>query len=151
MPAAIPAELKEKVKLVAIQVGVREAARAFQLKEGTVQYWSANEGWLAQKADAERVKEEILEVRGLQPLSTKSPSEVLQEYSGESKLQMAHGLAKTSKAWTDKDDDYRLKNTQALANLATTHAKLFPEANTAQSLVNVNILAQSCDVQVPNA
>src|SRR6187402_470179 len=36
MPQAIPEVDKEKVKFVALQVGVREAARAFDIPEGTV-------------------------------------------------------------------------------------------------------------------
>ena len=42
----------EKVKMVALQIGVREAARQFNLPEPTVQAWSRREGWFAQAVEA---------------------------------------------------------------------------------------------------
>lgn len=143
MPKALPVD-HEKVKMVALQIGVREAARRFGLSEDMVRQWSKREKWFAQKAQVEEIVNGYVSdtVGEKSPAVTKSASDILQEYQGESKLQMAHGLQKTAKAWNEKDDDYRLKTTQALANLASTHAKLFPEGQSRQSLVNVNILNQ---------
>jgi hypothetical protein len=138
MPKALPVD-HEKIKMVALQIGVREAARRFGLKEATVQAWSDREGWFALKAEVEAIIAEHVEEMGMQPVATKTPSEAISEYRGETKLALAHALALTAKDLEQEKPDKRIKNTQALLNTTSAWAKLHQESeNTTHTAFQLN-------------
>lgn len=90
MPAApAPEELKERVKVVALQIGVREAARQFGLDEERVLKWSARGKWFETKA---LVAEAVGNYQVKQQVSSavlKTPSEILATLGNKSKLRAA--------------------------------------------------------------
>jgi len=144
MPQAIPVELKEKVKMVAMQVGVREAARQFEISEDTVMAWSRREGWLTQKADAQSVKGEIIESRGLHALARKTPSDVLKSFGERSKLRAARVGDRTLAAIAKKKDDNLVKASGSYLNTVNALAKVHgwgSESDGTSPLVSVNILS----------
>lgn len=139
MPAEIPAELKEKVKMLAFQIGVREAARQCEVPESTVQYWSWNEDWMKEKAELEQTKALALERKGLQPLSTINPVEVLGKIGGETKLVLAKAVKKTAKQLNREKGVGLIRNAQALKSTVDAGSKLHQWEAQHQVLTQVNV------------
>lgn len=142
MPAALPVD-REKVKMVALQVGVREAARQFELNEDTVMAWSRREAWFAQKEQTQQVVEKHIADRGMQAVARKTPSEVMLQYKGKTKLAQAKTVYKTAHHFSRLAPEVLAKKTQDVKNNVDSASKLWPEVGPDQrTLVNVNILAQ---------
>src|SRR4030095_1139555 len=97
MPAAISEEIHEKAKVVAIQVGYREAARQLGISEATVLSWARREGWSEQIQVAENAVVMQNNSRGMQSAASKSTSEVLLSLGPKSKLmagKVGHSMLK---------------------------------------------------------
>lgn len=144
MPAALPEEVKTKVKLVALQLGIREAARQFEIPEATVQAWSAREGWMKQKAEIQQVTERSIEKRGLQPVSTIDPSHVLLKLGNKSKLRAAklgdRTLQVIQRKALDTDGEALIPLAPVLKTTVDTLDKVHSwSSNSTQSLTQVNI------------
>ena len=136
MPQALEID-RDKVKMVAIQVGVREAARAFDLPEATVQAWSRRDGWMKEVAETQAFIQERVPVH---PLSTKSPSEVIKRYGERSKLRLSKTVDKTALHLSKQTPPELLCNTQALVNTVNAASKLHNwQTPTNQALVNINL------------
>ena len=69
MPAPLETD-REQVRIVAVQIGVREAARQFGLSEETVKSWSKREGWLR---DAQEKQEIVEQARACLLYTSPSP------------------------------------------------------------------------------
>jgi hypothetical protein len=137
--SGMPKELeidKETIKVVAIQVGFREAARQFGISQNTILSWARREGWADQVRKAQQAKELLIEKQGLQSVALKSASDVMVNMKEDSKLYLAATLCKTAQALYDQEEKDLRKNTGALRNAAATWKDLNPEeaakgANTA--------------------
>lgn len=123
MPKALPVD-HEKVKMVALQIGVREAARQFGLKESLVQKWSEREKWMSLKSQVQQVVDNHIEEMGMSPVVAMTPSEAIQNSKVQSKLLLAHTIHKTAKSLEVQDGPALLKSTTALLNTTNAWAKL---------------------------
>ena len=125
MPQAL--ELNhEDVRVIAMQIGVREAARQCGLQEATVQAWSAREGWFKKAAEEKELIEQAQwrkrESQGLSPLATRTASEVLRDYDGDTRLGLAKGLNRGAKRVSELDGDEVLMASQQISHLAKSAA-----------------------------
>lgn len=129
MPAALDVN-KEEVRMLALSLGVREAARKMELNEKTVLHWSAEGKWFA------HLKPKVLEHTlplSMQPRSVASvkPADALQSVLAErkknTKLHQTRYLERASKALNDTPDAELLSITDAALQLATMASKVYPE------------------------
>jgi hypothetical protein len=143
MPAALDVD-HEQVKAVAVQIGVREAARQFGLLESTVKSWSKREAWFKQIADTTAIVEKSIAERGLRPVAAISPSEILRKLGDKSKLRAARLGDNTLKAISRKRDDALIAVAPAFKQtvdaLSKVHAWDAPSQNLTQ--VNINLTGQ---------
>lgn len=139
----MPAELlidREKVKMVALQIGVREAARQFGLNENTVMAWSIRYNWFGDKALADGVKEAVIEQRGLQAAARKSPADIVKSLGDRSKLRLSRTVDKTALHLYRQKPDKLIENTSALLNTTSAWAKLHGDVPTAPSVaIQINL------------
>lgn len=139
MPAAYPPELKEKVKMVTLQIGPREAARQFDIPEGTVTAWSTREGWFEQVAAATLVKEKVIEERGMQSVAVRSSVDVMLKLGEKSKLRAAKVGDNTLKAISRKRDDKLIACAPAFKATVDSLAKIHEWGSPANNLTQVNV------------
>lgn len=140
MPAALDVN-KEEVRMLALSLGVREAARKMGIPESTVQYWSMTGKWFA------HLKPRPLEQRpaSLIPRSTVStkPADALQSVVAENKVKtkvsQSNYLAKASKALENVPDAELLSVTDAALQLATMASKVYPEEHGTGNAVVVTV------------
>jgi len=139
MPKAIAID-HEQVRSVALQVGVREAARQFGLKASVVMKWSAEEKWFAHLQAA---KDAQLALQAKQGITVKTSGDVMLGYGEKTKLNSAKTLYKTSKGFAKKTPDELLKLTQQVKNNVDSAAKVFgwEEKQDHRTLVNINLLS----------
>lgn len=129
--------------MVAIQVGVREAARAFDLSESTVQTWSRKEGWMTEAVETKAIADARKELRAV---PSKTASEVIVKYGDKTKLKLSKATYKTSNALSKLPEEHLLGHTQALVNTVNAAAKLHNwQAPANQTLVNINLTGQRFD------
>lgn len=150
MPAgqAVPID-KDQVRIVAVAVGVREAARQFGLPEGTVQFWSAKEGWLREQEQVSTVQEQALERKresmGYQPTSTNAV-DVLAKYNGETRLGHATAAAKVAGKLQQMDADELFISAPLLAQHAKHASTIFGWGQSDLSVaVRLDVIASGQD------
>lgn len=147
MPQALEID-HEQVKCVAIQVGYREAARQFELKEETVLKWAQREGWSNQIKQATEAVAVKVERQGLSSVVRKTPSDIMLGFKGKTKLSQAKTVYKTAKHFEKLPGEVLSKKTSEVLNNVNAAAKLWPEeSQTQQPLVNINLMG----VSVPEA
>lgn len=142
MPQALEVD-HEQVKAVAVQVGVREAARQFGLPEDTVRQWSCREKWFQHKELQEKALALKIERQGMSPVVTKTGSEILLSLGSKSKLVAAKVGHNTLKAIHRKKDDALIASASAFKATVDSLAKVHDwgsEGNSAP-LVNINLLS----------
>lgn len=148
MPAApAPEELKEKVKAVALQIGVREAARQFGLDEERVLKWSARGKWFETKA---LVAEAVGNYQVKQQVSSAvliDPAKVLLSVGNKSKLMLAKTVHKTAKQLHKAKDKELVLQTQALKATVDAGAKLHGWDTPSPSLTQINVNLGSTDLR----
>jgi len=148
MPAACPID-HEPVKMVALQIGVREAARQFGLDEEMVLKWSQRENWLEQKELGKAALSKVQEERGLSSVVRKTPSEIMAQFKDKSKLTLARVIDKTATGLKRlSPNTLAERRSGAVLNTVSAYAKLYPDPNSGTSTVNVQLLNQ---VVVPPA
>jgi transposase-like protein len=150
MPAAISEEIHEKAKVIAIQVGYREAARQLGINQNTLLSWARTEGWSKQIQVAENAVVRKNESQGVQSASLRSTSEVLLGMGDKSKLLAARVGHKTLKAINrpnpnlpkELQDKELISNAQPYSTTVTALAKVHGWGSEAPSgpLVNLNLL-----------
>src|SRR6478736_5623285 len=127
MPAALQID-KEQVRIVAVTVGVREAARQFGLPEGTVRAWSCREGWLVEKEQVQSVQERavavVREKQGLQPHAANA-ADSRKAFDGETRLGHAHAASKVAGKLKVMDADELFLSAPLLAQHAKHAATVF--------------------------
>lgn len=147
MPAALEVD-KDAVKLVAFQIGVREAARQFGLDEERVLKWSQREKWGEQFALVkQRTAVAMDEKRGSS--NVRSPLEVLASLGDRSKLRAAKVGDNTLKAIGKRKEDRLIAS--APAYLATVNALAKVHGWGEAPASTVNLAVQINAAQVPSA
>lgn len=141
MPAALDVD-HDKVRAVAMVVGVREAARQFELSEDAVRKWSEREGWFKHTQVVQAAILEKQKNQGLSPAVTKSQSDVLLSLCGKSKLVAAKVGHNTLKAINKEKGQALIACAPAFNStvkaLDTVHN--WSEKADNRTLVNINLL-----------
>jgi hypothetical protein len=106
----------QEVRLIALQVGVREAARQLGLNEKTVLHKSHTEGWMQAKEVAIAAKQQLQERQGVQSVSVKA-QDLLRNYGEKTKMGLAKGLAKGAEVVGEMDGQEILMASQQVAQL----------------------------------
>lgn len=151
MPAALEID-REQVRIVAVAVGVREAARQYELPEATVQAWSARYGWFKQEEEVATVQELALdrkrERQGLQPGATKPAVKVLADYNGETRFDLAKGIAAGAKTVAEMDGQEVLMASQQVSHLVKSAALVHGWAQNVQTSLRLDVIASGSDLPV---
>jgi len=135
----------EQVRLVAVQIGVREAARQFGLPEDTVKTWSRREGWLVQEEQKQELVQKavaiVREKQGLNPIEPNA-SEILLKFNGETRMGHAVAAHKVANKLKQMDEDELFMSGQLLQQHAKHASTVFGwEANSAGVTVNVGVIS----------
>lgn len=138
---------REQVRLVAVQIGVREAARQFGLPENTVKTWSGRYGWFKEAAEQQQLVETARETKRVrQGLSPREPTaaEILEKYGKETRLSLAAGIARGAETVRDMDGQEVLLASQQVSQLTKAAATVHGWQSTGPSLsVRLDVIAQS--------
>lgn len=116
----------EAVRVLAIAVGVREAARRLGINEETAKKRCTREGWL-ETPEARQAHAKAIEGRSGRTMSVvpnMSPMHAMQQelqaLGGQSKLSLARGVAKAAKTVEDTDGASILAMSGDVKNIAQT-------------------------------
>jgi hypothetical protein len=138
---------------VAVAVGVREAARQYELPEATVQAWSARYGWFKREDEVEQVQERALAIKrenqGLQPSATKPAVQVLREYDGETRLDLAKGLRAGARTVAEMDGQEVLMAAQQVGTLVKSAALVHGWAANVTTTLRLDVLASGSSDSSP--
>lgn len=119
-PQIQPAVDRESVRLLAIELGVREAARRCGLSEDRVRKWSSRYKWLEQKAP-KQLEATVTTVT--------APGDVLlqthKELEGRTKSGLSRATAKAADHAAEQDGAITWKESNKLRDLAASAARLF--------------------------
>lgn len=126
MPAALPID-RVQVQMLALEVGVREAARMLGLPESTVQAWSAREGWLEDAPRSQPLPPTVIRPA---TAATKNPVEAykqaLAERGNKSRMSLAIGLGNAADRVAEMPADAILAQAQDIkaitGSLSTVHS-----------------------------
>jgi hypothetical protein len=124
---------RESVRLLAIELGVREAARRCGLSEDRVRKWSSRYKWLEQKAPKQQ--EAAVTV-------VTSPGDVLlqshKELGERTKTGLAQATARAAEGAAKAADPLPVSNTAHLRDLAQSAARIFGWDNNDKPGVQLN-------------
>jgi len=152
MPAALEID-REAVKVIALAVGVREAARQYGLNEDTVAAWSAREGWFKKEQEVARVQEEAVwkkqERQGLQASASKTPASIMKSWDGETRFDLAKGLRAGAAVVADMDGQEVLMAAQQVGTLAKTAALVHGWSVNITGSVRLDVLASGAGDSAP--
>ena len=116
---------REAVKVLAISVGVREAARQLGLNEERVMKWSQREGWLKQPEP----KPQPPTVTRNEVRTVRKPSDalagILEERKDKSKLHLSKYVTDASAKASESNGN--LKLAPRVRDVAAIHSTLWPE------------------------
>ena len=134
MPQALQID-HEKVRAVALQIGLREAARQFGLNEDTVSAWSAREGWFRERDKQAQLVEPFIaakiERQGVAKTVASSPSEIIEDYGKTTRLRHARAaerIAERIAALSEESADTALARMPDILS-AGKHAALVMAGN----------------------
>lgn len=148
MPAALEVD-REHVKLIAFQVGTREAARQLGLSEETVLQWSKREKWQEQFAQAKQAKELKIDRQEVKSVVRTNPLEAIARLGDKSKLRAAKVGDNTLRAISRRKEDRLIAS--APAYLATVNALAKVHGWGSERGSTVNLAVQVNANQVPEA
>jgi uncharacterized protein YjcR len=111
---------RESVRLLAIELGVREAARRCGLSEDRVRKWSSRYKWLEQRAPKQQ--EAAVTV-------VTSPGDILlqshKELGERTKTALAQATTRAAEAAAKSEEPLQVSNTAHLRDLAQSAARIF--------------------------
>jgi hypothetical protein len=153
MPSAASLAVdKEQVRAIAVQVGVREAARQCGLSEDTVKSWSKREGWLKEKEQIAVVQEQAIQRKrinqGLHPIAPK-PADVLKKYDGQTRMGIAKGLMRGAKEVGKMKGAEVVMAAQQVSSLAKAAALVHGWAVNVTNTVRLDVLASGAGDSAP--
>lgn len=137
---------REEVKLLAISVGVREAARQLDIPESTVQSWSARYNWFKQPEQPKSVR-----TRNGATNATKDPStqlqNILENRKGKIRTNLSKYVLNGSKVAARSRSP--LSDAGKVKDLATVMEKVWPEEKQdVHNDLHIGVLAQHANIQV---
>jgi hypothetical protein len=151
MPAALEID-REQVRIVAVSVGVREAARQFELNEDTVAAWSAREGWFKREAEVAAIQQQAIERKqerqGVKAAASKSAADVLKDYDGETRFSLAKGIAAGARTVAEMDGQEVLMAAQQVGTLVKSAALVHGWAQNIQTNLRLDVIASGSDLPV---
>jgi hypothetical protein len=135
------------VRVLAVAVGVREAARQMGISQDAVRQRSKREGWMAcPKAIAQRALAKP--VTSVSP-SALSPAHALANVFSERKHRTKLGLSKYTAEAAEQAAEHRDKLGIAgkVKDVASVHRTLWPEENQREPILNLAILTGQIQLQ----
>ena len=144
MPNAATANLidKESVRLLALEIGVRSAARKLGLKESTVQSWSQRGKWFAGIR-----KQAWNKPKPLATIAT-NPSEVLVNTLREHEHATRTSLALAARNMAQQSENAPLEKAGRVHEVAKTAAIVHSWGDQAsRNILNIGILANQIEVR----
>jgi uncharacterized protein YjcR len=151
MPAPLETD-REQVRIVAVQIGVREAARQFGLSEETVKSWSKREGWLRDAQEKQEIVEQARAVkRESQGLPPRAPTaaEVLAKYGDNTRLALAKGISKGAQTVAEMDGQEVLMSAQQVQQLTKSAQVIHGWAQTVEHSLRLDVLASGQGMDQP--
>jgi hypothetical protein len=136
------------VRVLAVAVGVREAARQMGISEDAVRQRSKREGWMASaKAVAQRALAKP--VTSVSP-NALSPADALANVFGERKRRTKLGLSKYAAEAAERaaDSDGDLALSRNVRDVVVIGSTLWPEDQYERRILNLNVLAGNIALQV---
>lgn len=149
MPQALEVD-REHVKLIAFQVGVREAARQLGLNEDTVMQWSKREKWSEQFAQAQQAKEVKIGKQPLEAHVSRNPLEVLARLGDKSKLRAAKVGDNTLRAISRRKEDKLIASAPAYLATVNALAKVHGWGSDGKNNSGINLAIQVNAANVPS-
>jgi hypothetical protein len=134
------------VRVLAVAVGVREAARQMGISEDAVRQRSKREGWMASpKAVAQRALAKP--VTSVSP-SALSPADALAHVFSERKHRTKLGLSKYAAEAAERagESDGNLALSRNVRDVAAVHSTLWPEDHNERGILNLAVLTGQVNV-----
>jgi hypothetical protein len=129
------------VRVLAVAVGVREAARQMGISEDAARQRSKREGWMI-SANAASQRALAKPVTRVSP-SALSPADALANVFSERKRRAKLGLSKytaeAAERAAESDGDLRLSRN--VRDVVAVHSSLWPEDQYERGILNLNVLA----------
>ena len=129
------------VRVLAVAVGVREAARQMGISEDAVRQRSKREGWMASpKAVAQRALA-TPPVTSVSPVAV-SPADALANVFSERKHRTKLGLSKYAAEAAERagESDGDLNLSRNVRDVAAVHSTLWPEDHNERGILNLGVL-----------
>jgi hypothetical protein len=145
MSNATPVSIdKESVRMLALEVGVRQAARQLGLSEDRVRNWSSRYNWL-QASSPHRTT----------PLTPNTPGDILQATLAARKQESRAKLSEYQVRAASEAAAHAqpLSITRQVNDLASIHAKVWPEDQTNSNAFTLNVLnmgSLDVDIETPS-
>ena len=132
------------VRVLAVAVGVREAARQMQISEGAVRQRSKREGWMtsAKAATQRTLAKPVTSVSPHAVSPADALASVLSQRKERSKLGLSKYAAEAAERAGESDGDLRLSRN--VRDVAAVHSTLWPDEPT-PGILNLDVL---CAVKV---
>lgn len=143
MPAALAVDWNE-VKILALAIGVREAARQLELSEEAVMKRCSREGWLKNQRQEIAVQQQAMaEKRERQGLSAyvRTAAEVLKETGPNTRAKLAIAVEKQAESLAETDAQELVLMAQTVTTVINGAAKLHSWAINVQTDVRLDVLA----------
>src|SRR5262249_47093504 len=137
------------VRVLAVAVGVREAARQMGISQDAVRQRSKREGWMASpKAVVQRALAKP--VTSVSPVAL-SPAHALANVFSERKHRSKLGLSKFVAEAAERagESDGNLALSRKVRDVAAVHSTLWPEENQREPILNLAILTGQ--IQLPDS
>jgi hypothetical protein len=129
------------VRVLAVAVGVREAARQMGISQDAVRQRSKREGWMASpKTVAQRAL--------AKPVTSVSPADALGNVFRERKHRTKLGLSKYAAEAAERagDSDGDLALSRNVRDVAAVHSTLWPEDHNERGILNLALLTHQVNV-----
>lgn len=147
MPAALDVNWEE-VKMLAISIGVREAARRMELSEDAVRQRSSREGWLANLPRSQPLPPSMVRPVTVVTSAANLLVQELSDLGGKSRIAVARGLHKGAKEIEQMPGSYIVANAtdiqSTVKSLAVIHAW---QADRPATKINLHVTGGNVQVE----
>jgi len=134
---------REAVRVLALSIGVREAARKLGLNEDRVRNWSSRFKWFNGK-----------EMRGVKPAETSvtrlTPGDVLLDEIKNNERETRVSLSRSCRNMASQAEKAPLKSSGSVLKVAQTFAILHPPEQNKSTLLNLSVLVNNAPNERPN-
>ena len=134
-------EQREAVRLLALSVGVREAARKMGLEENRVMKWSERYQWIQRDLPIQPPTMQTDIVSAVSKAAN-SLAETLKNAGETTKLDLSRAAQKAAKRFAGMSGEKIINRSDRLLNVTNVAAKIHSwDSNGAHSAVNLNVLS----------